>query len=313
MAKIRVERNKGYTVMSNFHLKDKTITLKSKGLLSMMLSLPDEWRYSTRGLAAICKEGVDAIGASLKELENAGYIIRNQIRGERGRIVETEYVIYEQPQNKPPPEPPDLGTPPTPADSGFSPHTGFPYMDNPDTVNPDTESPDVENPAQYITNKSTKKIENNNLLNTQSINQSLEVAPPLPCANAPPQRERQIDRMDEIAEYRSLIMENIEYEHLSKQYSHERMDEIVEVIMDAVCTRKPYIRVDGDEKPAEIVKSRLLKLDPCHIEYVIERLDKNTSKVYNIKAYLLTTLYNAPVTIDHYYRAEVNHDMYGFT
>jgi len=91
MAKIRVERNKGYTVMSNFHLKDKTITLKSKGLLSMMLSLPDKWRYSTRGLAAICKEGVDAIGASLKELENAGYIIRNQIRGERGRIVEPEY------------------------------------------------------------------------------------------------------------------------------------------------------------------------------------------------------------------------------
>jgi len=108
-------------------------------------------------------------------------------------------------------------------------------------------------------------------------------------------------------------MENIEYEHLSKQYSRERTDEIVEVIMDAVCTRKEYIRVDGDEKPVEIVKSRLLKLDPSHIEYVFDRLDKNTSKVYNyIKAYLLTTLYNAPATIDHYYRAEVQHDLYGF-
>ena len=141
MAKIRVERNKGYTVMSNYHLKDKTITLKSKGLLSMMLSLPDEWHYSTRGLAAICKEGVDAIGAALKELEKAGYIIRNQIRGERGRIVETEYVIYEQPgcmveqqaqlatrpQSKPPPLPPSSPEPeihPTPAGSGFSPLQG---------------------------------------------------------------------------------------------------------------------------------------------------------------------------------------------
>ena len=172
MAKIRVERNKGYTVMSNYHLKDKTITLKSKGLLSMMLSLPDEWRYSTRGLAAICKEGVDAIGAALKELEKAGYIIRNQIRGERGRIVETEYVIYEQPQHKPPPKSPSPETenPPTPADSGLSPHTGFPYMVNPDVENPDTESPDMENPAQYITKESITERENINVSNTQSIN-----------------------------------------------------------------------------------------------------------------------------------------------
>jgi len=332
MAKIRVERNKGYTVMSNYHLKDKTLTLKSKGLLSMMLSLPDEWHYSTRGLAAICKEGVDAIGAALKELEKAGYIIRNQIRGERGRIVETEYVIYEQPgcmveqqaqlatgpQSKPPPLPPsspEPEIPPTPAGSGLSPHTAFPYMVNPDVENPDTESPDMENPAQYITNKSTKKTESKNVSNIQSINQSLGEADeqqPLPCANAPPQRDRRIDRTEETEAYRSLIMENIEYEHLVGRYSRERMDEIVEVMMDAVCTRKEYIRVDGDEKPAEIVKSRLLKLDPSHIEYVFDRLDKNTSKVYNIKAYLLTTLYNAPATIDHYYRAEVQHDLYGF-
>jgi len=312
MAKIRVNRNKGYTVMSNFHLKDKNLTLKSKGLLSMMLSLPDEWHYSTRGLAAICKEGVDAIGAALKELEKAGYIIRNQIRGERGRIVETEYVIYEQPQSKPPPlpiPPPEPDNPPTPAGSGLSPHTGFPYMVNPDVENPDTENPDLENPAQYITKESTKKRENINGLNTQSIYQSLEAVQPLPHANAPPQRDRRIDRT---AEYRDLIMENIEYDHLILQYGRERMDEIVEVMMDAVCTRKEYIRVDGDEKPAEVVKNRLLKLDQSHIEYVFDRLDKNTSKVYNIKAYLLTTLYNAPATIDHYYRAEVNHDMYGF-
>ena len=108
--------------MRNYHLKDKTITLKTKGLLSMMLSIPDEWHYSTRGVAAICKEGVDAIGAALKELEKTGYIIRNQIRGERGRIVETEYVIYKQPQNKPLPEPPSANKPPTPTDSEFSPY-----------------------------------------------------------------------------------------------------------------------------------------------------------------------------------------------
>lgn len=80
MAIFRVSKNRNYTVMSNYHLKDRALTLKSKGLLSMMLSLPEEWDYTTRGLASICKEGVDAIGASLKELEAGGYLVRRQLR-----------------------------------------------------------------------------------------------------------------------------------------------------------------------------------------------------------------------------------------
>ena len=90
MAIFRVEKNKNYTVMSNYHLKDKSLTLKSKGLLSLILSLPAEWNYTTRGLAAICKEGVYCIGASLRELEVAGYLERIQLRDDRGRIVDTE-------------------------------------------------------------------------------------------------------------------------------------------------------------------------------------------------------------------------------
>ncbi len=101
MAVFRVEKNKGYTVMSNYHLKDKTLSLKSKGLLSIIFSLPDEWNYTTRGLAAICKEGVDCIGAVLRELESAGYLERHRMRGEKGRMTDTEYRIYEYPQAKP--------------------------------------------------------------------------------------------------------------------------------------------------------------------------------------------------------------------
>ena len=88
MAVFRIEKTRDYTVMSNHHLKDRTLTLKSKGLLSMMLSLPDEWNYTTRGLAAICREGVDSIGAALKELENHGYIRRTQLRDEKGKITD---------------------------------------------------------------------------------------------------------------------------------------------------------------------------------------------------------------------------------
>lgn len=127
MAVFRVEKNHNYTVMSNYHLRDTGLTLKSIGLLSKMLSLTDEWDYTTRGLAAICKEGVDAIGAALKELESHGYLVRRQLRDSRGRITDTEYTIYESPH------------PPLPDTA--SPDTENPYLDTPDTAEPYTEKP----------------------------------------------------------------------------------------------------------------------------------------------------------------------------
>ena len=120
MAVFRIERTRDYTVMSNHHLRNANLSLKAKGLLSMMLSLPEDWNYTTRGLAKICKEGVDAIGAALRELEGAGYIVRHQRRDKSGRITDTEYVIYEQPQ---------------------------PDMSQPDTASPDTENPDMDDPC----------------------------------------------------------------------------------------------------------------------------------------------------------------------
>jgi len=120
MAVFRIEKTRDYTVMSNHHLRDTGLSLKSKGLLSMMLSLPENWNYTTRGLAKICKEGTDSIGSALKELERAGYIVRNRLRDSKGKIVDVEYVIYETPH---PPEP-----------------------DGPCEEEPDTEHPDTENP-----------------------------------------------------------------------------------------------------------------------------------------------------------------------
>ena len=131
MAVFRIERTKDYTVMSNHHLRNHELSLKAKGLLSMMLSLPDDWNYTTRGLAKICKEGVDAIGSALRELETAGYIVRNQLRDQQGRISDTEYVIYEKPQPRQPEAPrPDTAVPDT-----ASPDTENPYLDKPDPGN----------------------------------------------------------------------------------------------------------------------------------------------------------------------------------
>ena len=138
MAVFRIERTRDYTVMSNHHLRNGKLSLKAKGLLSMMLSLPEDWNYTTRGLAAICKEGVDAIGGALRELETAGYIVRHQLRDRQGRISDTEYVIYEQPQPK-------------------NPDTPQPDTASPDTENPDMVKPDTEKPAELNIEKSIQK------------------------------------------------------------------------------------------------------------------------------------------------------------
>lgn len=100
MAVFRVEKSKDYTTISNRHFKDKSISLKAKGLLSQMLSLPDNWDYTLKGLAYINKESIDAIRTAIWELEKAGYVVRNQVRNDNGKMGTSEYIIYEEPQTE---------------------------------------------------------------------------------------------------------------------------------------------------------------------------------------------------------------------
>ncbi len=121
------------------------------------------------------------------------------------------------------------------------------------------------------------------------------------------------DRIDRIRAYRRLIKENIEYDITRERLSYdaEILDEILDIMVDTVCGTKPMVRISGQDFPAEVVKSRLLKLNSEHIKYVVDCLKSNTTKVRNIRSYLLTSLYNAPTTISSYYTALVNHDLYG--
>ena len=132
MAVFRVERNTGYTVMSNHHLRNKELSLKAKGLLSQMLSLPENWDYTLAGLSYINRESIDAIRTAVWELEKAGYITRRQGRDEKGKMTAIEYTIYEQPQ------PPELDCP----------VLENPTADNPILENPTTDNPTSENPTQ---------------------------------------------------------------------------------------------------------------------------------------------------------------------
>lgn len=296
----RVIKTKNYTMMSNQHLKDKRLTLKAKGLMSVMLSLPENWDYTLRGLSAISKEGVDAISEAVKELERSGYVIRNRKRDERGRLSGTEYLIYEdchmnsQPaQDAPKPEKPKRENP----------RLENPVQEKPVQENPKQEKPEQENPAQLNTNpQKTKKSKTDISRTHQSIYP--EEPETAGCQDG-------IDRMDMAEAYRGIIKENIEYDFLVPRYGQERMDETVELMLETVLSRRPYIRIAGDDFPREVVRSRFLKINSGHLEYVFDCIDKNVTKVNNIKAYLLAALYNAPATMDSYYRAEVNHDLYG--
>ena len=283
MAVFRIERTRDYTVMSNHHLRNANLSLKAKGLLSMMLSLPEDWNYTTRGLAKICKEGVDAIGAALRELEAAGYIVRHKLRDRQGRISDTEYVIYEQPQLR------------------------KPDTDSPDTENPYMDKPDTEKPAELNIEKSNTQKSITQRARTDSI--------PFrePAAARPPERKgRDAISLAEMESYRDLILENIEYDYLCREFStyREDLDEIVELIVETVCARRKTTRIAGADFPHEVVRSRFLKLDSSHIEFVMECLHNNSTEIRNMKQYLLTVLFNAPTTMSIHYTAQVNHDMH---
>ena len=294
MAVFRVEKTRDYTVMANHHLRNTALSLKAKGLLSLMLSLPEDWDYTTRGLARICRDGVDSICATVKELEDAGYIIRERIRNSNGQLGSIEYTILEQPR---PPEP----------------KPGKPERENPVQVNPVLDhpvlgKPEQENPAQLNTKGSSNHKSKTDLSNTQASN-------PIPSSPHTPEASKGNGRdgVRERESYRELILENIEYDVLiqDKRLDRDRLDELVELMVDTVCSRREMIRIAGDDYPAEVVKSRFLKLDSSHIEYVLDRMRENTTYVRNIKKYLLAALYNAPATIGSYYTSLVSHDMYG--
>ena len=120
-----------------------------------------------------------------------------------------------------------------------------------------------------------------------------------------------IDMIGEREQYKEYIIKNIEYDIIAGNYGKDYADAILEIMLDAVCSKKDYLVISGSEIPQSVVKSRLLKLNQMHIEYAIDCLNANTTKIHNIKSYMLTTLYNSFTTIDCYYRAKVNHELYG--
>ena len=299
MAVFRIEKTRDYTVMSNHHLKNKNLTLKAKGLMSLLLSLPDDWVHTLAGLAQISVEGVDAIRMAVHELEREGYVVRNRIRDEKGHLGEMEYVVYENPQMPEVAEAPASASPTLEEPMLENPTQGNPIQGNPTQGNPMLDHPTQGNPMQLNTYRSNTHKEKKK----ESIPYAAN-----PYQSIPYQSTRGREKPSMVAEYKTLIRNHIEYDIMCEQYGHERLDEIVHQIVEVLCSKTQYFTISGEELPAELVRDQLLRFSSSHLEYVFECLEKKTSYVGNIKNYLLTTLYNAVGTIKHYYDARVRHE-----
>lgn len=301
MAVFRVEKTKDYTVMANHHLRNTELSLKAKGLLSLMLSLPDNWDYTTKGLSCICKDGIDSINATIKELETSGYLIRRRIRNDKGQLTTTEYIIFEKPQK--------LDTTDAP------PKRENPTLDNPVLEKPILETPIVEKPKQGEPILGNPHQLSTNTLITDLLNKeglSIHPSNPYP-SSTEPKKKMGYDEMgcNSANEVKELVLKNIEYEYIKHDHNCDQLNEIIDLMVETLCSTKDVINVSGDDYPAQLVKEKLLRINSLHIGYVFECLKKTTTYVRNIKRYLLATLFNAPSTIDNYYSALVKHDFYG--
>ena len=288
MAVFRVERTRDYTVMSNFHLRDKRLSLKAKGLLSQMLSLPENWDYTLAGLSQINKESKDAIRTAINELENAGYVIRRQTTDSSGKFGINEYIIHEQPI--------------------AAPSLVSPSSEKPLSENPATEKPSAETPTQLNIDIPNKEKLKKDLSSIDSFSSPLSAAE----KSHFEWNGKEAISSQNLEIYREIVLENIDYDVLRSdpQVDNDGLDEIVELIVETVCSTRSTTRVAGNEFPHEIVKARFLKLDSNHIRFVMKCMGENTTKVRNMKQYLLTSLFNAPITIQNYYNSLVNHDLY---
>ena len=294
MSVFRVEKSREFTVIANSVFKDRTLSAKAKGLLVEMLSLPENWDYTLKGLTYLFTDGLDSIRQGIRELEEHGYIVRERKRDSKGRLGGMEYVIYETPR-----------LPVEKSDNSVENEASEPAAETPICACPAEESPTTENPIQDKPAEGTatlyKEIKNKELRESRTHESN------------PNQSIREPAAMDVMGyeEAREQVMQNIEYDILCERYPAERLDEIVDIASEALCTRRAMFTLGKDTYPYALVKDRLLRLNASHIGYIIGCIDANTTEIHQIKPYLLKTLINAPATMESYYTAKVNHDLHG--
>ena len=286
----RVFKTEKFSVISNYHLFDKRLTHKATNLLTTMLALSPVWDYTLKGLASLKKDGIDGVRSGIRELEKLGYLTRRQLRNEKGQLAHNEYLVYETPELNP----------------NFAKSEEncqeLPSLENPITdkkINsPSLENPSTENPTQL----------NTKLLNTKYINQSYQDNNNININNT--YRCDEMDSIDKIdrKEIKAELKKQLNYENLisRNEADKKQINSIINILADVMSSRSQSIRIGGENKPLEEVIQRFKQLTDKHIAYILECLNKNANKPRNIRAYLLTSLFNAPSTMDCYYARDAD-------
>ena len=277
MPVFRVEKSRDFTVMSNHHLRNRNMSLRAKGLLSLMLSLPEDWDYTLKGLASISMEGVDAIRTVIRELEALGYLERRRKRNEKGQLKDAEYIIHERPienmnQKQEPQQP--MFTQPTPHE-------------------PISENPVLDEPVSDGTTQLNTNIPNTKELNTERSK--------YPSINNADSRERlsKLDAkrwMDRYNENKELVKENIDFEYLCLYHDRGVAKNIVNIMAEVLTVDRESYVIEGEVYPGILIQERFKEVDHGIIDAFLFNFEKHTGKIHNMKSYLITSLFNTSST-----------------
>ena len=298
MPVFRVDKSRDFTVVANCVFKDRSLSAKAKGILVEMLSLPESWDYTLKGLTSLFSDGIDSIRQGINELEKHGYIVRERKRDARGRLGGMEYVIYETPHIVREEDQTSQSV------ENFTPELPEPTTENPTQDSSAEEMPTVYKEInKYNKNKSmTFEINKNSFL--PEVSENLEECAPVENSG----RKEIFDT----SRVREEIKKQIEYDVMVQRCQPSQLDELVEIMLEVRMNLSLTTRFSRDEVyPTVYVQDRYSRLNAEHIEQVLDGIRENTSKVMHTKAYLMKCLFNAPETLENKVMMDVNHDLYG--
>ena len=290
----RVEKQKNFTIIDNGYLRDQRLSLKAKGLLTIILSLPEGWDYSAYGLATLCKECKDTVRAILEELERFGYLKRSPLR-DGNRFAGVRYDIYERP--------PGAEEKNEQKKSSARKAEKITQLKTSAPARTAANASTAEDQPQLNTLPSRKEKSKTDASSRDSF------LPSVPAANSMSQRTEG-ERRTERNAARERVRDQIEYALTVTPGNRGQLDELVELITEVNLNRGKNIRLGKDEVyPAEYVRERFGMLTSEHLQKVLDGLQENSTRVYNTRAYLLSALFNATATLDNHYTMQVNYDM----
>ena len=302
----RVEKKSNYTIISNLHLQDKALSLKAKGMLTLMLSLPEDWDMTLKGLVALSNDGIDSVRSTIKELEEHGYLSRSRGRNARGQMLCTEYTIHEKSTLTENTENNAENNQVGKADVDVSrdqvgksdvdisrDQVGFPKIGKPIYGNSDTIK-DLKNKKTEYTKDSYPSSYQGKVTDEDAMDEH---------------KAQQL--LSERRRYEEIIKENIDYDIYSESEDEDFLDFLnlsVQVMVDAVTSTAPTIRIKKQDIPQTVVKSQLLKVTSEQIEYVYSSIQTSKAKISIMHNYILTALYNSLFGENLYYSQWVKHD-----